>query len=517
MIGTSLCELIVVRFFIVLFQYLPALYIVVLLCRVLSKDSPWADLATIIVGSLLLAEFLFFILVYTPHKRRLQCIANHPAPLSYQERRRLFKKCVTNTIHLDAYLRGWFLGAELGDIGRDNLREFFLWAFFDTEVENNDTASVDQDVWNEVNEYVVLTEERLGHPLREGWGPAKSLRLTLDGIPTVYRCLLWYVIVFLIDQATHYVLRWHGFRYHARSVHVARRTFPPRPQELFAKHRSPVPELSYWLLPQNKNGSKEPIIFWHGIGIGLWTYVWFILQLRTSCESDGGGIIVPELLSISFRLTDPPPRKDDLLNMVVKILDHHKGWERFMLVSHSYGSVPTTHMLRSPSLRSRIKSIVLIDPVTILLHLPNVAYNFTRRTPRRANEWQLWYFASTDLGVALCLGRHFFWRENILWKGDLVLESSRQKGQDNCPRTRKVAVCLSGKDLIVDTAAVTRYLTARPEITRVPEAADDTEDGEGYGVDDIETVVFPRLDHAQVFDRRKERDRLVRLIQSVRT
>ncbi|KAI0244982.1 hypothetical protein BJV78DRAFT_1287169 [Lactifluus subvellereus] len=36
---------------------------------------------------------------------------------------------------------------------------------------------------------------------------------------------------------------------------------------------------------------------------------------------------------------------------------------------------------------------LLIDPIPFLLHYPTVAYNFVYRQPRRANEWQLWYFA----------------------------------------------------------------------------------------------------------------------------
>jgi pimeloyl-ACP methyl ester carboxylesterase len=509
MIGTSLGELVGIRISIIPFRYMPFLYVVFLLYNVLVRgESPWDGLATFIVTALLVAECLFFLLIYTPHKRRLRYAANHPAPMLQSDRRHLFNKCMTNTPHLAEYLRWWFLGSDLRDIHRDNLREFLLWAFFDTELEQNNPEIVNQDVWDEINEYVVWIEERLGHPLPEGRGPAKSLRLTFDQISTTYRCLLWYMVVFLVDQVTHYVLVWHGFRYYARPSHVAWRTFPPRPQELFAQYRSPAPDLSYWFRPHTSE-RKRPVLFWHGIGIGLWTYVSFILQIA----SDESGIIVPEVLPISFRLTDALPPKDELLNSIMIILDHHLGWERFKLVSHSYGSVPTTHMLASPLLRNRIESLVLIDPVTILLHLPDVAYNFTRRRPKRANEWQLWYFACTDLGVAHCLGRHFFWRENILWKEDLLLGSREQVRQGMGQDTWTVAVCLSGRDLIVDTASVTQYLTTRPEIMGNTQATDHMERGEGGNSDTIEVVVFPHLDHAQVFDRKKERDRVIELVQ----
>ncbi|MGH8010025.1 MAG: hypothetical protein ACREQ3_23790, partial [Candidatus Binatia bacterium] len=169
-----------------------------------------------------------------------------------------------------------------------------------------------------------------------------------------------------------------------------------------------------------------------------------------------------------------------------------------------------THMLSAPALKPRIKAIVLIDPVTILLHLPDVAYNFTRRPPKRANEWQLWYYASMDVGVALCLGRHFFWRENILWKDDL-LAHFKSIGEQT-PR-RRVAVCLSGQDLIVNTPAVADYLrgtTPRPSQNGSTGAVKPSDDHSA----DLDVVFFPHLDHAQVFDNRRDYQRVVDLILS---
>lgn len=188
------------------------------------------------------------------------------------------------------------------------------------------------------------------------------------------------------------------------------------------------------------------------------------------------------------------------------ILDSH-GWDKFAIASHSYGSVLTTHMLRSPSLGRRIPSVVLIDPVTIMLHLPDVAYNFTRRRPKTANEWQLWYFASTDPGVALCLGRYFFWRENIIWKEELAAMDTSGGAGIGSEGERRAAVCLSGRDLIVNAAAVAQYLADEPE-------TDSGSGGEDGRASKTEVLVFPKLDHAQVFDDPPSCQRVVQLIRS---
>ncbi|GAB0145703.1 hypothetical protein EsHS_00006128 [Epichloe bromicola] len=171
-------------------------------------------------------------------------------------------------------------------------------------------------------------------------------------------------------------------------------------------------------------------------------------------------------------------------------------------------------MLHSSVLQQRIAAVVLIDPITILLHLPDVAYNFTRRPPKMANEWQLWYFASTDPGVAYSLGRRFFWRDNILWREDLFsdpLQSGAERAQLG---RRKVAVSLSGRDLIVDTASVTNYLTSKPRIITGDDAIGHPKEYSEVPSDEVDVVVFPLLDHAQVFDCKYARDWVVQLIHS---
>ena len=43
-----------------------------------------------------------------------------------------------------------------------------------------------------------------------------------------------------------------------------------------------------------------------------------------------------------------------------------------------YGSVVATHLLNEPDLAARISSVILVDPISILLNQPDVAYNFVR-------------------------------------------------------------------------------------------------------------------------------------------
>lgn len=287
------------------------------------------------------------------------------------------------------------------------------------------------------------------------------------------------------------------------------------------------------------------MVFIHGIGIGLYPYTNFLKELNsnTGIESpdpnEQVGIIAIEIMPVSFRITHNALGRQEICAEIDQIVSHHFPDQKFILVSHSYGTVISTHLLKTPSIAERIGPVVLIDPVSILLHLPDVAFNFTRRQPKRANEHQLYYFASMDMGVSHTLARHFFWNENVLWKKDLG--------------SRKVTVSLGGRDLIVDTEAVGRYLSSNEPVKPGYEngfmngnghdailidlESDDElgsrmrmRGGEGSEFDGgeeeheeewkcrpwkgtgIDVLWFNDLDHAQVFDKKSTRRRLIRAI-----
>jgi pimeloyl-ACP methyl ester carboxylesterase len=208
-----------------------------------------------------------------------------------------------------------------------------------------------------------------------------------------------------------------GFTFYRPAFSRFLQLFPFRFQALLATNQSPAENLTYWYRPHTSN-TKLPILFIHGIGIGLYPYVNLLKDLNSThgLESadpnDQVGIIALEIMPVAFRITNAALSKTEMCTQIKQILDHH-GWSKIVLVSHSYGTVVSTHLLKTPSTAQLIGPIVLIDPVSILLHLPDVAYNFTRRKPERANEHQLYYFASMDCSVSNTLSRHFFWSETM--------------------------------------------------------------------------------------------------------
>ncbi|KAI9845863.1 MAG: hypothetical protein M1838_001518 [Thelocarpon superellum] len=468
-----------------------------------------------------LAETVFFI-VYLPYYSYLQQSAIHPESLSREERGRLFERCNNNVTDPEKYLSQWFLGAKRQHIKRENLKEFITWAFF-----NTDQAKAENE--EELDDYVKATEKLLGRELSPGRGSAKSLRLTLGEVDCLHRSLLWYLCVSTVDVVLYCSMLTIGFHFHRTSLGRFFALFPFRPLTLLSTYRSPVQNLTYWHRPHTSN-VRLPVLFIHGIGIGLYPYANFLRLLNEAKMLEGDdvevGIIALELMSVSSRITHPALEKDVMVREIQLIAEHH-GWNKFILVSHSYGSIISTHLLKSSLTGPLIGPVVLIDPVSLLLHLPDVAYNFTARQPSSAKEHLLWYFGSKDIGVAHALARRFFWSENIIWKEELSVEGE-QGGAG-----RNVTVVLSGRDLIVDAEAVGQYLTASPskesgadaqvvETTKRDDGTAFTQTvnqgtGEwkrrswtGYG---LEVIWHEHLDHAQVFDCPKMMAPLIKAIR----
>jgi pimeloyl-ACP methyl ester carboxylesterase len=596
MINHSFINLVFIRICIFFLHYLPVIslcLVILLVWQLIAASLGSSLLIPIHLGIPLLCvlvlylilEAIYFVALYRPHLLRLQTIrAQHPALWPPARRVALFDQCVRNIRDPEAYLRLWFLGADpdKGEIRRENVREFFLWAFFDQDsIGSVDGGQDEVAVQAELETYLTRCEQLLGRRLAPGKGSARPLRLTLDNVDTRFRTFLWYVTVATVDALTCVALSRAGFTYLRQPIPEdpafkmwRKRVFPPRlalPLLTPATTTNPAISgqsaegegagLTYWFRPPKSGsaGGGLPIVFLHGVGIGFWPYVDFLRDMARKYPDVS--IIAVEILAVSMRLTDPPPKRPMFLHALKKVLARH-GVRDFVLVAHSYGTFLTTHILRNPQLGPRVSGLVLVDPVTLLLHLPNVAYNFTRRRPRTANQWQLWYFASTDLGIAEGLGRHFFWRENAVWKEELTVREVEDhdgyddevevteleyaedestplirgdtpiddylQGLESAGGMRNVAVSLSGRDLIVDTRSVAQYLSSQndfgsmsdDEIQQANSFVDGTRSGdrenERYrkcqGVSGIEMLWFPNLDHAQVFDAREDREQLLEVI-----
>ncbi|GAB7362879.1 hypothetical protein MBLNU230_g3181t1 [Neophaeotheca triangularis] len=497
MIDPTLPQLLQIRLVIHTFQAIPILSILTttyaLLTHLLPTHLPRLPLPLSfqIYTSL---ETLHQLLLTTLYLPLIQKPASHPPLRSRQQRQELFNKVTAEVEDLEGYILGWFKFPEsLDEVSREGVGEFIAWAIFEGRVGDG------REEKEELEGYVRVVEARLGRGFRfrEGGRGVQGLRLTIDPVLVggVWggRCLLWWGILGALDVVTAVRMRWVGFGFWRRKRREGWAGWVPRvwplrmwtllPGVVRGGGESAVEGFGYWYRPHTST-RRAPVLFLHGIGVGLHPHVDFFGELDKALngksskktqdhlsndaeddDDDDGqvGILALEILPISSRITSPVLRRAAFLTQLTELLDAHSpAFDSFILASHSYGSILSTHILAHPPLAARLSGLLLIDPVSILLHLPHVAYNFTARPPTTANEWQLWFFASKDFGVAWTLGRHFFWSENCLWREDL----ERFVG-----RGGRVTVSLAGRDLIVDSGAVGRYLVG----------GEKDEDGSGSG------------------------------------
>jgi hypothetical protein len=117
----------------------------------------------------------------------------------------------------------------------------------------------------------------------------------------------------------------------------------------------------------------------------------------------------------------------------------------------------------------------------------------------------LHYFSSQDPLISHTLARRFFWSEYILWKEDV--------------KDLPMSVTLSGKDLIVPTDAVWKYLTSseasegneEPDAAAVAEVSPESRSGWTSG--SLRVLWFNDFDHAGLFSSKGARRGVSKIIQ----
>lgn len=132
-------------------------------------------------------ETIFYISTYIYQRHHLERPALHPLPASKRDRNELFDLCLNSTQDHKQYISKWFLNEQLSAIKRENVKEFFRWAFLNTDV-------VDPNYDDELEIYVQKLEERIGTEFLQGRGDVKSLRLTLEKVGALHRSLVWYMV-----------------------------------------------------------------------------------------------------------------------------------------------------------------------------------------------------------------------------------------------------------------------------------------------------------------------------------
>lgn len=154
---------------------------------------------------------------------------------------------------------------------------------------------------------------------------------------------------------------------------------------------------------QTSDRRKTPILFVHGIGLGLITYLRLVEQLLDT----GRAILLPELPFVSgFRpwlSPSAPLSPHEVASTGTALLARH-GFVKATWVGHSYG---TTWLSYAAQLAPHtVAALLFLDPVCFAVHVPTLTRHFvyTRRDPGTST-----YMVRTDVMVNWTIQRCFPW------------------------------------------------------------------------------------------------------------
>jgi pimeloyl-ACP methyl ester carboxylesterase len=358
-------------------------------------------------------------------------------PVFSKERRLEVKKKMYNAFKLahhsdkyfDAlrdYFTGWFHHCEFEKLHRDNIKEYIcantLYKLLPDVTDPDELAELDRQL--------ELVESLMEYKFPSG----KNLDLefvshTREPVRALYRPLALYLLFWFGKSIIGNVLYLRGFKFRFSG------------------------QMRYWhRKPKNAKAGKPPIVFFHGISPGMVPYYPLLMKLGRERE-----LFIVELPWVSMKAWATVPEPESFVNCIDLMLHRHKH-ETACIAGHSYGTVIAAYILKY---RPRIvASMVLLDPISILVSLPNVCMNFLYSQATYMKKYKLSYFqifvlaaftyiSAREIGIAETLCRHFWWYEILLLAEDLP---------------RNTTVVLSGKDHIVPSGKIRRYLTRWNEI-----------------------------------------------------
>ena len=352
---------------------------------------------------------------------------------------------------------------------RESTKRWLAWALFNSEVE-------------ELNSYQAEEIEQILKEMCDRTGirfPADSIdkennpiRLTLDPMTWSHRPLIAYVVTDLIvgRLLCPFLMRSMGFsRLTGELMDSADVRFWYKPRRLKrvrkgqktvpvgVKHLRPKVDLAEALQGSNSGAgagegpdddatldleetTSDGVFLLHGVGVGPLPYLDLLKRIFKKMDVP---MLVIEVPYIALRVAEPDIRGPDATAEAIATALRSVNMERATIVSHSFGTVMTSWLLRH--CRKCIHSVVLIDPVSLQLARADVAHAAIHRRPMSSVDVLLEYFVFREQSIAATLARHFVWHRNVIWANDL-------------PKNGRAVAVLSENDVIVPSAAVKEYL-----------------------------------------------------------
>eukprot|EP00434_Breviolum_minutum_P036145 symbB.v1.2.032016.t1/scaffold3786.1/size52255/3 len=210
-------------------------------------------------------------------------------------------------------------------------------------------------------------------------------------------------------------------------------------------HRERAGGLCYWKRSrQNVAGNLDlaaprqvPLVFIHGLGVGLVPYFLFIYRLT---QRHSGDLFVPEFPFLAMAPWESVPSAREVVSQLQDMLAAH-GHTSAQWAGHSFGCVVIGWVMKmSPS---SMRYATLMEPAQFLIIKAEALTKILWGRPGTTFEILIRYFAFRELFTVNLLCRNFFWEQSSMWPEDLKVPS---------------IIALAGDDHIVQSTLVRRLL-----------------------------------------------------------
>lgn len=350
-------------------------------------------------------------------------------------------------------MSGWFIGIKTENITRQDVYEWLSWALFgkfykqlqEEDKEHGEESEHAQKQLEFLEDAIRLFAARSGRkefPEHVELSPEekrskRTMLLSLDPVRVSSRPFGLYAAVALGNELARFI--W------------SRR---------YGMQRLKIGDVSYllyipseWSASAAKKGEMPlPVLFLHGLGIGMVQYVDVVRGLlNPELMRQPRPVLIPLQPWTSGDILSPrflrPWRAPESAALIRAMIERH-GFDEcgVSVMSHSMGTILHTWLLKHMS--DLIQRSILVDPVCFQLWAPHLCYRFLYKKANTFIEYALRYFVARELGTANVLTRNFDWSSNVLFIDDIP-------NHDNPNRTR---VYLAGSDTVVDAPVVERFL-----------------------------------------------------------
>lgn len=270
------------------------------------------------------------------------------------------------------YMEKWFFDHPIEDLKRGDIIEWSACMLFNTTV-----PEITQEQLEVIESMITRLEKNVNLKLAETSSrQAKKMLLTVDPVEIFHRPLIFYASIKTVTFFTGCALWKAGF-----------------------EQTNDKGIITYI---KRGTSNEPPIVFFHGIGIGLSPYLRFIYSIMERFPDRT--IILFEKGAISMQLASHYLLPEQYAKKVHEKI-RAEGIDQIVVVGHSLGTMVICWLdYFYPDL---IQSRLFLDPVCFALWTSDIARNFMYRSPDNMKHYVLKYVASMEPGISLYLRRYF--------------------------------------------------------------------------------------------------------------